>query len=71
MAIFLLSDRVKSCKVSPEVWLSTLGQTTDPSVTWKKATFSKQKMMMMMTVAVAVAATTAKVTMTMAMMMVE
>ena len=35
-----------SCKVSPEVWLSTLGQTPDPSLAWKKVTFSKLKMMM-------------------------
>ena len=39
MAIFPFSGRVKSCKVSP-VWLSTLGQTCDPSLAWK--------MMMMM-----------------------
>ena len=41
MAIFPLSGRVKSPNVSPEVWLSTLGQTSDPSLAWKQATFSK------------------------------
>ena len=45
---FSTSSRVESCKVSPEVWLSTLGQTSDPSLAWKKATFSKFKMMRMM-----------------------
>ena len=29
---------IKSCKVYPEVW-STLGQTSDPSLVWKKVTF--------------------------------
>ena len=43
MAIFPLSGRVKSCKVSPEVWLSTLGQTSDLSLAWKRVTFSKIK----------------------------
>ena len=28
--IFPLSCRVKSCKVSPDFWWSTLGQTSDP-----------------------------------------
>ena len=41
MTIFPLSGRVKSCKVSQEVWLSTLGQMSDPSLAWKKAMFSK------------------------------
>ena len=40
MVIFPTSGRVKSCKMSPEVWLSTLGQTSvgqtsDPSLAWK------------------------------------
>ena len=44
MTIFpLVNSRVKSCKVLPEVWLSTLGQTSDPSFTWKRATFFKIK----------------------------
>ena len=34
--IFHYSGRVKSCKVLPKVWLSTLGQTSDPSIAWKK-----------------------------------
>ena len=38
---FSSSGRVKSCKVSSEVWLSTLGQTSDPSLAWKRVTFSK------------------------------
>ena len=41
MAIFSTSGRVNSCKVSPEVRSSALGQTSDPSLAWKKATFSK------------------------------
>ena len=40
---FPLSGRVKSCKVSPLVWLSTLGQTADPSFVWKKAMHLKIK----------------------------
>ena len=32
MANFRLSGRVRSRKVSPEIWLSTLGQTSDPSL---------------------------------------
>ena len=36
IAIFPLSGRVKSCQVSPEVWLSTPEQTSDPSFAWKK-----------------------------------
>ena len=35
---FSSSGRVISCKVSPEVCLSTLGQTSDPSLAWKKVT---------------------------------
>ena len=38
---FSTSCQDKSCKVSPEVWLSNLGQTSDPSLAWKEATFSK------------------------------
>ena len=44
---FSTSSQVKSCKVLPKDWLSTLGQTSDPSLARKKATFSKLKMMMM------------------------
>ena len=41
------SGRVKSCKVSPEVWLSTLDQTSDPSLAWKNLSdVFKIKMMM-------------------------
>ena len=43
MAIFPTSGRVQSYKVSPEVWLSTLGQTFDPSLAWEKATFFQIK----------------------------
>ena len=39
--LFSTSSPVRSCKASPEVWLSTLGQTSNPSLEWKKATFSK------------------------------
>ena len=35
---FSTIGRVKPCKVLPEVWLSTLGWTSDPSLMWKKAT---------------------------------
>ena len=38
---FTTSGRVKSCKVSLEVYLSTLGQASDPSIAWKKEAFSK------------------------------
>ena len=40
---FSTSGRVTSCKVSPEVWLSTLGQTSDPSLAWKKSDVFKIK----------------------------
>ena len=43
MAIFPLSGLVKSCKVSPEVWLSALGQTSDPSLAWKERDVFKIK----------------------------
>ena len=47
MAIFTLIVELNLVKkVPPEVWLSTLGQTSDPSWAWRKATFSKWKMMM-------------------------
>ena len=35
------SGRVEPCKVSPEVWLSILGQTSDPSKAWERTAFSK------------------------------
>ena len=41
MVIFPLSGQVQPCKVSPEVWLSTRGQTSNPSLAGKKALFSK------------------------------
>ena len=44
----LVSGRVKSSKVSPEVWLSTLAQTSNPSLLGKNVTFSKYKLMMVM-----------------------
>ena len=40
---FSTSGRVQSSQVSPEVWLSTIGRTCDPSLAWKKVTFSKIK----------------------------
>ena len=45
MAIFPLVGSVNSCKVSPEVWLSTLRQTSDPGLACK-VSFSKLMMMM-------------------------
>ena len=43
LRFFPLSGWVESCNVSPEVWLSVLGQTSDPSfsLAWKKAILSK------------------------------
>ena len=36
---FATSGRVKSCKVLPEVWLSTLGQMSDPSLVEESEVF--------------------------------
>ena len=41
MAIFPLSGRVESCKVSLEVWLSTLGQTF--RLSWEVSNVFKMK----------------------------
>ena len=38
---FCTNGEVKPFKVLPEVWLSTMGETSDPSLAGKNATFSK------------------------------
>ena len=43
MAIFPLGGRVKSCKVLQEVWLSKLGQMSDPSLAWQESDVFKIK----------------------------